>query len=882
MKRMQLSMYLYTKLLGTLGGGKVSVRSQQKFLDHLVAICRGYEKDALQTVDRIKLFNDGYQNCERLQESNEVLKSTPGTRNILEIHHMNLPKIFDHTILIKNSSTLAYSESSSSDDTIFGVSADGSDAIWEQMRCYSEAELKVSSNVCPDMSGMNWTQSVIEAIEEEQKQSRIQARIRKKSNDPQPPEIRSKLDPITVSFKMSNPLSVLVPVTSIQLVARLTCSKTHRVYTNLEAIEFSLSDDTSETMNKKWKFSGSDGLFEIPQFARVSPSTDAETEAWHSGTENGVDPFFLVTTSRIAMDPSSDVHISLEICPLITGDLEILGVRCKIFNEIWVYSHFQIKGPLLHNNASNRRNKVRAPSNLLRSKIDCPMPNLSFDIIQSRSSTAKSVLLQGQISRWNLQISNNGSAPATNLILKTNVPWVNVLLEEGIIVDEKSSISNCIGPSGTTMRLPLNIYGNSIGKIGVLNPGQTVDIPIEIRTTGAGKQDFYMLFRYELYEKSASSKQNTPRHRWFRKMISVPVYPSLTFTASITPLFKDKDEYILSVDMTNFRGDKDSDLEIAIEKVCVASKNYLIKPFIIEHSVSNIPEDPNELTGYRIGQQEQVTMHYIIRRVDSNDRLCNLSDVGNLSNDELYVDKSLTDFICLEHAHAEFSESLQKHLEEKARIEAENKQQGDHPRSIAQIRRARSNASSLSGEIDYYSSHPLVDQIICHPSSRAALCSSQHSDSEINLICSWKTKGDHQGDIIVGQHYLRKLAVRPQHKTRSCPLTITASYKPYITHNFATGLLRLQMEISIRNRLARSTVDFNFHLEGTSDFDLIGCSRFRKKLIGGDNLSLPIEALIFRPGMFNLQSVKVTIYHPDGNETPYIFPMQWMVRVDSI
>jgi len=878
MKRMQLSMQLYMKLLGTLCGGKVSVRSQQKFLDHLMTICRGYEKEAMQTIDRMKLFYDGNENYERLQEVNDVLKSTPGTSRILEVHHMNLPKIFDHTVLITNSSTVPFSNTPSSGDTIFGVSTVGSETIWEQLRCYSEAELKVSSHVSSDISVPKWTQSVIEAIEEEQKQSRIQARMRKKSNDPKPPEIRAKLDPITVSFTMSNPLNVLIPVTSIQLVARITCSKTHRVYTNLEAIEFTIPTESMGKMNKKWKFSGSEGFFEIPQFARISPSTDAETEAWHSGTENGIDPFFLVSTSRIAMDPTSDVCVSLEICPLVTGDLEILGVRCKIFNEIWVYSQFKIKGPLLHNNTSNRRNKVRAPSNLLRSKIDCPMPNLSFDIIQSKSSTTNSVLLQGQRTRWDLQISNNGAAPATNLILKTNLPWINVLLEEGIIVDEKSSVSNCIGPSGTLMRLPLHIYGNSIGKVGILNPGKTINIPIEIRTVGAGKQDFYMLLRYELYEKMASSKQSTSRHRWLRKMISVPVYPSLTFTASITPSFKDKNEYILSLDMSNFRGDRESDLDISVERVCVASKNYLIKPFIIEHSASNLPEDPNELSGYRIGWQEQVTMHYIITPTDSNAHLCFLSDVGDLSNDELYVDKSLTDFICLEHANAEFSEAMQKYREEKARIEAENKQQGDHPRSIAQIRRA--NTSSLSEETDYYSSHPLTDQILCHPSSRAALCSSQHSDSEINLICSWKTKGDRQGDIVVGQHHLRHLAVRPQHKTRSCPLTITASFNPSIAHNFETGPLRLQMEISIRNRLARSTVDFNFHLEGTSDFDFIGFSCFRKTLTGGDDLSLPIEALIFRPGLFNLQSVKVTIYHPDGHETPYVFPMQWIIQIN--
>ena len=83
MKRMQLSLQLYAKLVGTTGGGRVSVRSQQKFLDHLVAICRGYENDALESAKRMKLFYLR-SDTSHFDEAAELLKFNARARGRLE------------------------------------------------------------------------------------------------------------------------------------------------------------------------------------------------------------------------------------------------------------------------------------------------------------------------------------------------------------------------------------------------------------------------------------------------------------------------------------------------------------------------------------------------------------------------------------------------------------------------------------------------------------------------------------------------------------------------------------------------------------------------------------------------------------------------------
>ena len=50
---------------------------------------------------------------------------------------------------------------------------------------------------------------------------------------------------------------------------------------------------------------------------------------------------------------------------------------------------------------------------------------------------------------------------------------------------------------------------------GTIHPGETVDIPIQLRTSGLGKQAFYMLYRYELWDPESNS--NTARHRWLKQ-----------------------------------------------------------------------------------------------------------------------------------------------------------------------------------------------------------------------------------------------------------------------------------------------------------------------------------------------------------------------------
>lgn len=180
---------------------------------------------------------------------------------------------------------------------------------------------------------------------------------------------------------------------------------------------------------------------------------------------------------------------------------------------------------------------------MLRSKIERRMPFLKVTVTPDKSSP--SILLQGQTSCWKLELSNVGNAPAKNILLKINAPWLS-MAKTVDANDEDAPTSFCIGPSGTLMKLPLL----DMNQMDILQPGGSIEIPFALRTSGGGRQDFYMLFRYELWNEENSASRSVSCHRWARKLLSIPVYPSLTMSASLMPSYSSNGEHILSVEVS--------------------------------------------------------------------------------------------------------------------------------------------------------------------------------------------------------------------------------------------------------------------------------------------------------------------------------------------
>ena len=99
--------------------------------------------------------------------------------------------------------------------------------------------------------------------------------------------------------------------------------------------------------------------------------------------------------------------------------------------------------------------------------------------------------------------------------------------------------------------------------------------------------------------------------------------------------------------MTNYRSDTQSKLDIILNKVCVASKCYSIKPMAGQTA---------EVDNKSIGWQEQVTLHYLISPLDVTESKSMYSQclINGQESLKKKTDSLVTDFICLEHAHDNF------------------------------------------------------------------------------------------------------------------------------------------------------------------------------------------------------------------------------------
>lgn len=89
------------------------------------------------------------------------------------------------------------------------------------------------------------------------------------------------------------------------------------------------------------------------------------------------------------------------------------------------------------------------------------------------------------------------------------------------------------------------------------------------------------------------------------------------------------------------------------------------------------------------------------------------------------------------------------------------------------------------------------------------------------------------------------------------------------------------MEISIRNRLVKTDIDFECSLDPRQEFDFVGPTQFKWKLGGDQEIKFPIEAIIFNDGVIDLQCVKLTVFQKDGSKMPYVFPLQWIINVSN-
>ena len=94
------------------------------------------------------------------------------------------------------------------------------------------------------------------------------------------------------------------------------------------------------------------------------------------------------------------------------------------------------------------------------------------------------------------------------------------------------------------------------------------------------------------------------------------------------------------------------------------------------------------------------------------------------------------------------------------------------------------------------------------------------------------------------------------------------------SHEFISHLFRLLLS-SPRSH------SVYFGLDRQPSFEFIGVESFKWTLGGGEDLVVPLTVEISRSGVYNLQSLRLTVKREEV-EIPYYFPWQWIMNVSDI
>ena len=844
MGHMSTALQLYARLLGSVCI-RVSPKSQEKFLSHLAEICRDFTKKAILGADRMAgsmKMNPSDRNrycMDRFESIARICRSTKSASRFVEIPNLHLPLILEDSVRVVSENDISPEE-----ETVpFSRGIGGDPEEWKDLELTMKSEIR-ASETDSDSSAQNankflaqiddhWVQQVIAEIDKENATELMLERSRRATSHRMTPASRAVCEPITVEFTMENRLSVAIVATDIQLVARMSRQTENQCSTNEYPIKITPLE--SYDVQDTWTFQGSSTKFFVPEFS-VTGSNDASSkEKWKTAQESG--PYFVGTRTSIRLEPGSKVDIRLSICPLLEGDIEILGARWKIAESFWIFHPFHMKGHLLQNTRRNRAHRVRGERVELKARIRHKMPCLSISM--SPIGKEERVFLQGQVSGWRLQVRNIGTAPAGRLYLKTSAPWV-------VLENNRNA---CVGASGTLLRIPL--HGSKSDDR--LDPNEELEVNMRIRTSGKGREMFYMLFRYERFN---IGSEETVEYRWLRKCYDVNVYPSLTFAASAMPSWS-TETYNLSFELTNYRSDTPDNLELNLEKFCLLSTHYCLK----ERRHELMSNRPSGLVGW----QERMSYHLQLLEQSGLQRglLFSECDLDSMSINEHPIENNeLLSFICMERAHNSFQSELDKYKKNVKSAAASHADEENHPRSVAQIRRANTSAIERDDKED--------DDKKDHPIAVSRLFDDR--EDKIHLFCTWKERSGMRG----GHHFIRDLVIKPI-SSAACPISVSAVYPSIAENRDGTISPRVKILVVLRNKLPSGNVSFDFAVEESDAFDWVGRSSFSSVLEATAAQTIELAAHFNRKGVHNLQKVRLTVKRKNQVKT-FAFPQQWLVQ----
>jgi hypothetical protein len=183
-------------------------------------------------------------------------------------------------------------------------------------------------------------------------------------------------------------------------------------------------------------------------------------------------------------------ELILQATPQSLGNYHVKSVRWHLGDHLIINQPLNKKGPLLQRSLEQRANAVRGKDSSLDFEVveAYPLLHLQFEGLSPE-------VLQGQLLKSTLIISNKGAAPAAEVYIKLSQPSFVFYLQHGAGGDQSGQILEFFGQSSTVVHLQ--------GLI--IQPGQEIRLEAWLRVTKPGLQRISLLLAYQAALSEVSS-----------------------------------------------------------------------------------------------------------------------------------------------------------------------------------------------------------------------------------------------------------------------------------------------------------------------------------------------------------------------------------------
>ncbi|CAM9772442.1 unnamed protein product [Chrysoparadoxa australica] len=730
-----------------------------------------------------------------------------------------------------------------------------SDSDWiKELKVDLRNELLAAAEV---ESGEGPWLDVAVAVPEKQRREAVFMGLRKLTKPK--PKWRATEEPLSLQVVLENPLKVPLSLGHLRLTAEIRPFEAPERM-NLDDERLAAIPTGKLAVMSQEEFDHRLGSAGLAGLGSSKPSASA-SDLMHALVPGAS---IVVDQRDITLNPGEKRVVRLRLCPLVTGVVRVTGMTWRLFQDEFesdgsgclLASHkLDIQGPLLQDTLAHRCTRARAPCPVLHAAVVGAMP-----LLDAAVEGVPDTLLQGEVVKATLSLKNLGRAAAGHIYLKASLPWVT--FQDDAAVDAADAqhasmpVGCAVGASGMVLQPP----------VPVLEPGAVVKIPMWVRGRGGGRHTLRLLLSYKrAFKETAADAAEAARISKFERFVpltlGICVLPSLSVAASVLPSYTADGEYVLSLELTNYRSPGSAAEEergIRILKVCSLSRYWHMEPLTtgavscsmhFTHSLNHSLAPTNQSFGSP-DRLDRLTLHYRLflstsaaqaapdqaadLPVKNHDCWVIWPYSSHKSGDS--VGSTCTPHIqllCLEHAASSYAAAQKAYLEKLMAEEAASA--ADHPMTIQGIRRDKERAAALE-EMRLEEEERVRQwhlQHHCHPASPSAL--SPPESSLINLMVLWEGGSAHptatsqvvqgpQGGggvasssssdsaVRYGQHHVRSLVICPQSVDRQCPLVLN------VEHPSVVSALPREAELSLRitNRLASPAgrpIDFTFEVK---------------------------------------------------------------------